>query len=65
MVGVEMGEPVDAELQRVLHGYESFLGWDLVDEASHKGGLPGPGASGDDDVEASENHCLEEMQQGL
>ena len=65
MVGVKVGEPVEAEFEGVLDGDEAFLGRDLVDEAAHECRLPGSGTSGDDDVETGQHHRFEQMEERL
>ncbi len=51
VVGVQLGEVVEADLEGVLDGDDPLGRGDLVDQATQQRGLAGAGAAGDDHVE--------------
>ena len=60
VVGVEVLEAFEADLEGVLDRDEPLVGRDLVDEAAQGRGLPGAGAAGDDQVRSGPHRRGEE-----
>ena len=60
VVGVEVLEALESDLQGVLDCDEALVGWDLVDQAPQGRGLPGAGSAGHDDVGPSPHRSRQE-----
>lgn len=62
-VGVQIGEGVEAQLQRALDGDETLVRRDLVGEGTQQRGLAGVGGTRDHDVLAGADRAGEEVPQ--